>query len=80
MSIRHGAVRTMKILVVDDEHLFCSMMREFIVRKGFKVVVAFNGDEAMRSYEQVSPDMVILDYQTRPIMASADFARIVTTT
>jgi DNA-binding response OmpR family regulator len=36
-----------KILIVDNEPAFCDIMREFLVRKGFQVVVANGGDKAL---------------------------------
>lgn len=50
-----------KILVVDDELSCCEMLREFIASKGFETVVANSGEEALETYGQERPDLVLLD-------------------
>jgi CheY-like chemotaxis protein len=53
----------MKALVVDDEPAFCEVLRDFLVEKGYHVVVASDGDEAIRLYKQDRPDVVLMDMQ-----------------
>jgi DNA-binding response OmpR family regulator len=53
----------MKALVVDDEPAFCEVLRDFLVEKGYHVVVASDGDEAIRLYKQDRPDIVLMDVQ-----------------
>ena len=50
-----------KILVVDDEQAVCKELRLFLEGKGFSVVEAYSGDEAIEAYKQESPDVVLLD-------------------
>jgi DNA-binding response OmpR family regulator len=50
-----------KILVVDDEISVCKQLRRFLVDKGYGVVEAHNGDEALAAYRQERPDVVLLD-------------------
>ena len=52
---------TIKILVVDDEPLHCDLMREFLEGKGYSVVEAFDGDQALELYKRERPDVVLLD-------------------
>ncbi len=49
------------ILVVDDELLFCDVMRRFLEKKGYRVLVAHDGYEALAVYEQERPDVMLLD-------------------
>ncbi len=50
-----------KILVVDDELSCCEMLRDFIASRGFEAVMASSGEEALKTYGQERPDMVLLD-------------------
>ncbi len=50
-----------KILVVDDERGVCRELRKFLEEKGYDVVEAYSGEEALEAYKQESPDVVLLD-------------------
>ena len=50
-----------KILVVDDEKPISDIIKFNLVKEGFNVVCAFDGDEALKMVYQVNPDLVILD-------------------
>ncbi|MDA2916363.1 response regulator [Nitrospinae bacterium AH_259_B05_G02_I21] len=50
-----------KILVVDDEPDFCEALRDLFKGKGYHVVVALSGEEALAAYRQHQPNLVILD-------------------
>ena len=50
-----------KVLVVDDEPLFCEMVSKFLVGKGYSVVEAYGGEEAITIYSEDRPDLVVLD-------------------
>ncbi len=50
-----------KVLVVDDEPLFCAAVRNFLVARGYSVVEAHDGDQALAAYKQERPDVVLLD-------------------
>jgi len=50
-----------KILVVDDERAVCKELRLFLEDKGYSVVEAYSGDEALAAYARESPDVVLLD-------------------
>lgn len=50
-----------KILVVDDEPSIRDLLRVILESRGFKVYEADNGLTALREFETVSPDMVMLD-------------------
>jgi two-component system response regulator (stage 0 sporulation protein F) len=47
--------------VVDDDPEFCRTFREHLVRKGYQVVLAYSGEEALVSYVENQPDVVFLD-------------------
>ena len=50
-----------KILVVDDEKAVCKELRLFLEDKGYSVVEAYSGDEALEAYKLESPHVVLLD-------------------
>ena len=50
-----------KVLVVDDEPLFCEMVSKFLVGKGYSVVEAYGGEQAITIYSEDRPDLVVLD-------------------
>ena len=50
-----------KILVVDDEQAVCKELRKFLKGKGYSVLEAYSGDEAIEVYKRESPDVVLLD-------------------
>ncbi len=50
-----------KILVVDDDTNICEILRLYIEKEGFQVVIANDGNEALRLFDSERPDFVILD-------------------
>jgi DNA-binding response OmpR family regulator len=50
-----------KILVVDDEANILKSIRHFLVYKGFQVITALDGEEAVRKTHSMMPDLIILD-------------------
>ncbi|RKZ25344.1 response regulator [bacterium] len=51
----------MKVLIVDDDISVRSLFREFFKMKGFEVLEAQDGHEAMRKLHETEPDLIILD-------------------
>lgn len=49
------------VLIVDDEKNICELIRLYLEKEGFKTVVAFDGEEALKIFKSVSPDIVLLD-------------------
>lgn len=50
-----------KILIVDDEKDITLVLKEFFVSKGYEVLAAFNGREAMDFLNQPGIDLILLD-------------------
>ena len=57
--------RKPRLLVVDNEIDICNFVKSFFEIRGFEVVPAYNGDDAMKVLETVKPDLVILDVKMR---------------
>ncbi len=55
----------LKIMVVDNEIDICNFVKSFFEVRGFQVVTALNGDEAMAKIPKEKPDLVILDIMMR---------------
>jgi two-component system KDP operon response regulator KdpE len=49
------------VLAVDDEAGILRLIRLELSEQGFRVVVAADGEEAVRTFEQQRPDVVVLD-------------------
>ena len=49
------------ILIADDDPLLTGLVEHQLVARGYRVQVAGDGDEALRSMEAEAPDLVVLD-------------------
>lgn len=63
MSNSHGAndVRRDTILVVDDTPETLGFLADTLDHAGFTVLIATDGDSALRLVEQITPDLVLMD-------------------
>jgi len=52
----------LKVLVVDDNKLNCSVLGKMLQGYGAKVMVATSGEEAVKQYLEQSPRVVFMDY------------------
>ena len=50
-----------RMLIVDDERDICDCLQEFFSSKGFSVVSAFSGEEALARLKEDSADVILLD-------------------
>jgi two-component system sensor histidine kinase/response regulator len=50
-----------RILVVDDQQANLRVVSSLLSRQGYDVVLARNGEEALARYQEVSPDLILLD-------------------
>lgn len=50
-----------KILVVDDEKPIADIIKFNLVKEGFTVVVANDGEEAIKMHDSMLPDLMLLD-------------------
>jgi DNA-binding response OmpR family regulator len=50
-----------KLLVVDDEKDICDFVKNFFGKRGFNVLSASNGEEALPIIEKEKPDITLLD-------------------
>lgn len=50
-----------KVLVVDDEKPISDIIKFNLIKEGFEVDVAFDGEEALKKVYQFQPNLIILD-------------------
>lgn len=50
-----------RILVVDDEPDFVELLQEFLTGKGYEVITASDGEEALRKVKEERPHLILLD-------------------
>lgn len=50
-----------KILVVDDDRNICELLRLYLEKEGFEVVLAYDGRQALEAFDKQPPDMILLD-------------------
>ncbi|MBQ8504597.1 MAG: response regulator transcription factor [Clostridia bacterium] len=50
-----------KILVVDDDLNICELLRLYLTKEGYNVVIANDGASAVTTFQEESPSLVLLD-------------------
>ena len=63
------------VLVVEDEASYVEALTIGLTREGFNVEVAYDGAEALLKFEDVHPDLVLLDVML-PKMSGIDVCRL----
>lgn len=62
------------IMVVDDEKRLVSLVESYLTQEGYRVVKAFNGNEALTVAQKEHPDLIVLDVMM-PEMDGYEFMR-----
>ena len=50
-----------KILIVDDSATDCAVMREMLVRHGYRVLIAADGENGIAAARRENPDLILMD-------------------
>ena len=50
-----------RVLVVDDDDSYCTIIRELLVRNGYDVRVAYSVEEALSLLQEEPPDLILTD-------------------
>jgi two-component system, OmpR family, response regulator RegX3 len=74
MTINPGAGGPVTVLVVEDEEAFVEALIVGLGREGFSVEVARDGAEALDRFDEVQPDLVLLDVML-PTISGIDVCR-----
>ena len=49
------------ILVVDDDKNICELLRLYLEKDGFEVMIAYDGADALSKFEVLEPQLILLD-------------------
>ena len=50
-----------KILIVDDDKNICDVLRLYLEKEGYGVILCHDGNEAVVKFNALNPDLVLLD-------------------
>lgn len=50
-----------KVLIVDDDKNICELLRVYLEKEGYYVILAYDGEEALVKFNALKPDYVLLD-------------------
>lgn len=50
-----------KILVIEDEYAISQVLKAYLKKVGYDVMQCFNGGQALDTFQEVQPDLVLLD-------------------
>lgn len=59
-----GRIVTMslgRVLVVDDDKNICELLRMYLEKEGYSVIISNDGEEAIVKFGALKPDMILLD-------------------
>ena len=65
-----------KILVVDDEADVCDFVKGFFEERGFEVIMALSGAEALKALRKQKPGLILLDITMKGIDGIETLKRI----
>ena len=54
-------VQKEKILIVDDDENICDLLRMYLEKEGYAVIMEHNGIDAVNTFNSENPDLVLLD-------------------
>ena len=77
---RTGDDRSISVLVAEDEESFVDALVVGLGHEGFTVHVARDGNTALRVFEQVDPDVVLLDQMLPGGVSGLDVCRSIRAT
>ncbi|MCD7890754.1 MAG: response regulator transcription factor [Ruminococcus sp.] len=53
--------KSLKIQIVDDDKNICDLLRLYLEKEGYSVILSNDGEEAIVKFNALKPDMVLLD-------------------
>ncbi len=77
-SVRAGGEGPIRVLLAEDEESFIDALVIGLTNEGFRVIVARDGAEALRLYDETDPDILLLDLML-PKMSGVDVCRAIRT-
>jgi len=61
-----------KLFIVDDETEIVEILKPHFERRGFQVLTCPSGEEAVKSFQEWAPDLVLLDYKLKDAMTGLE--------
>ncbi len=68
--------KPVKILLVDDDSDYLEVTQLMLMDEGYDVIPAINGEDGVKKYKELSPDIVFLDIKMPGIDGYETFFRI----
>ena len=53
--------KSLKVLIVDDDKNICDLLRLYLEKDSYSVILSHDGEEAVVKFNALKPDMVLLD-------------------
>lgn len=75
LTLRQEVAPAMRVLIVEDDHGLCDVLREFLLDLGHEPVIAYDAESALDLLRSDRPDVVLLDIGL-PGMSGLDFLRL----
>ena len=50
-----------KVLVIDDDNNICELLRLYLEKEGYSVILSHDGEEAIVKFNALKPDIILLD-------------------
>lgn len=69
------AQKAKKVLIIDDEQDMCESLYSFLAPHNYRVFLTFNGQMGLEYFDQVKPDVVLLDLSL-PDMSGIEVLKI----
>lgn len=54
------AEKNIKVLIVDDDKNICDLLRLYLEKEGYSVILSHDGEEAVVKFNALKPDLVLL--------------------
>ncbi len=52
-----------KILIIEDDHAICQLLKQFLSKHGYEVTIASNGKKGIQAFKDESPNLVLCDFR-----------------
>ncbi len=65
-----------RILLIEDDNSISEMVDHYLTKEGFEVVLAFDGEEGVRLFQQGNYDVILLDIML-PKLNGMDFLKLI---
>ncbi len=70
-AINYSAMENTTVLIIEDSSEIQTLLEYNFQNAGYKVVMAFDGDEGLNLAEEIHPDVIILDWMM-PLMSGIE--------